>query len=1067
MSASIIVKFGGNLDDLKKALAEGKVIIKDSSSAMERLAAQLGGAQAARDAEKWAGAIGKVGDATKLVEKDQIRANQVMARAIEYYERAGKEVPQAWREIQKATDDATKAHDRAGTSIGTMVKGYVAGLATFETAKRAIGGVVEFVKSSIDAYAKQELATKRVTAALIAQGNATPALQSYYKDLASEVQRTTIYSDDLTAEMQALLVEIGDVAPDQMKGALQAATDLASGLGIDLRTAVTLVGKAFAGETGTLTRYGIVIDQAKLKSEGANAVLGAIQEKFGGQAAAEVDTYSGKVAQLANDWDDLKEAVGGAAAKLLEASGIISNLGALTRGATTVAEQGGFWKGVAAYLQTALSQGGNFGLAGVELLSGITAAGYAGAQSLPGAPFPLPVTPAKPSKAEQAAIDAEARKLTALREELYGTAAVRKVEDYIKAIGGIERVSRLSATGQDILRRAIENAMLATGRATPTMRGYAAALPLASTALPVSQLTTAPASVTGFAASELPLPSTALPGLGFAFAAPTVTGAMPEPEAFWTDLFGDAGLFGKQAGLRYVEGIGQAMAGAVQGGGNVAGATALASIAGFGQLFSQPKAGGTANYAGALIQAALLGGGVGYATRSKILGASTGALGGALTGASAASSLGVTAGWGTAIGAGVGAISGLVGASIASRKARRAAEIEADTRIAQLQDELIRSYGTLDEIRGMANGLGDALAGAWGDKSIAGLKHFSALARDFTDELARMADVEDQITATEAELADLRDRQVPTWRELEDLANQYGIDVKTLGANFGQLKTTDVTQAILSDFERLKTGGVDVNTILVGMQEEISQLVQDSLQFGSAIPENMRPLITQLAEAGRLTDENGEKFTDLTKLKWAEPVKTDAEILTTAIGELVTKLGELIDSLHRVPTSLANPFQNWTVWEPPDMSSPAPPEGFQGGQYWGGTYYPVGHRGGVASRWPQPIIVAHGGLAPDEFPAILQSGEAVLSRVGLSAVGAAAVRSWNRGEAVPVDAWGSRAPVATPTVNLYHIQAWDGADVDRVLQRQGMRSVTTAIKTNAYHNNAELRAALKALLDLT
>src|SRR5581483_4503498 len=100
------------------------------------------------------------------------------------------------------------------------------------------------------------------------------------------------------------------VGPEQMKAALRAATDLASCLGIDLRTATMLVAKAFAGNTATLSRYGLVIDETKLKTEGATAVLEAISQQFGGQAAAAADTFSGRLAQLNNAWNDFQEVVG-------------------------------------------------------------------------------------------------------------------------------------------------------------------------------------------------------------------------------------------------------------------------------------------------------------------------------------------------------------------------------------------------------------------------------------------------------------------------------------------------------------------------------------------------------------------------------------------------------------------------------------------------------------------------------------------------------------------------------------------------------------------------------------
>jgi polyhydroxyalkanoate synthesis regulator phasin len=301
-----------------------------------------------------------------------------------------------------------------------------------------------------------------------------------------------------------------------------------------------------------------------------------------------------------------------------------------------------------------------------------------------------------------------------------------------------------------------------------------------------------------------------------------------------------------------------------------------------------------------------------------------------------------------------------VGASAGNRAGRRLAERTADVDIAKIQAELLRQYGSLDKIQMLANGIGASLASAWGDKSIAGLTHFTTLSRDFVEELERMEQVQSDITATEAQLADLRSSQIPTWRELEQIAKDYGIDVQALGANFGQLKTTDMTAAILSDFERLKTGGVDVGTILTGMSDEISQLVQDSLHFGAAIPENMRPLVEELLRAGKLTDDQGQKFKDLTGIKWGEAVKTDAEKLTTAIEELVKKLGELVTSLTTIPKTIPDPFAGWVPPEVPD---------FGVNQGLGGTAGPDGFAG-----------YAEGGYVPNTGLAFLHQGEVVIPK---------------------------------------------------------------------------------------
>jgi hypothetical protein len=72
------------------------------------------------------------------------------------------------------------------------------------------------------------------------------------------------------------------------------------------------------------------------------------------------------------------------------------------------------------------------------------------------------------------------------------------------------------------------------------------------------------------------------------------------------------------------------------------------------------------------------------------------------------------------------------------------------------------------------------------------------------------------------------------------------------------------------------------------MSDEISALVNDSKRFGTAIPENMRPLIDELLRAGKLTDENGDKLTDVSNITFE----------ATPIDDSMTKLADAIEKLR-------------------------------------------------------------------------------------------------------------------------------------------------------------------------
>jgi len=169
--------------------------------------------------------------------------------------------------------------------------------------------IANFMKSSLDSFAKQEQASSKLQAALRNVGITSKEVSRDYGEFAAQIQRTTTVSDETTLEMMGLLTTFGLVG-DKAKEAYGAALNLSKGLGMDLNTAVMLVGKAAMGSTGQLARYGIVIDTSLPKAQRFEAVLNQLNSRFGGMAQAEIKTYAGQVAQLANTYDDLKESVG-------------------------------------------------------------------------------------------------------------------------------------------------------------------------------------------------------------------------------------------------------------------------------------------------------------------------------------------------------------------------------------------------------------------------------------------------------------------------------------------------------------------------------------------------------------------------------------------------------------------------------------------------------------------------------------------------------------------------------------------------------------------------------------
>jgi chromosome segregation ATPase len=173
----------------------------------------------------------------------------------------------------------------------------------------AAAGLVLALKSVISASAEQELAVRKLDAALSPLGETAGAVSKELQEYAAALQKTTQFGDETIIAGQALIASFTKNT-EEIKGATKAAIDLAAATGTNLHSAFLLLGRAASGETSTLSRYGITLDESVPKAEKFAAALAKIQEQFGGQAEAQAQTFIGQMAQLGNAFGDLKEAIG-------------------------------------------------------------------------------------------------------------------------------------------------------------------------------------------------------------------------------------------------------------------------------------------------------------------------------------------------------------------------------------------------------------------------------------------------------------------------------------------------------------------------------------------------------------------------------------------------------------------------------------------------------------------------------------------------------------------------------------------------------------------------------------
>jgi TP901 family phage tail tape measure protein len=225
------------------------------------------------------------------------------------------------------------------------------------------------------------------------------------------------------------------------------------------------------------------------------------------------------------------------------------------------------------------------------------------------------------------------------------------------------------------------------------------------------------------------------------------------------------------------------------------------------------------------------------------------------------------------------------------------------------------------------------------------------------------------------------------FKKMESVAEKFGVDLSGLGGKFQQAKLNARVQEIVDAFDTLERGGADVNVVLDGMKDEINKVVQDSLKFGTTIPENMRPWIEKLQESGELVDENGDKIEDIGDLKFAEPLKTEFQKIIDKLQELIDRIaGPLTDAIddatkdRTVKIGVVTKSGGMTGGGTGEVGVVDAPEASYGWR--GGMMTPQGLKHMIGGGWVgAPRITAPfkwPSIGRDVHPAMLAEGEFVL-----------------------------------------------------------------------------------------
>lgn len=216
-------------------------------------------------------------------------------------------------ELSKAISDATTGSKKLGDTVSIALGSFGGNLATkaFDLLGDAVGKTTDFILDSIDAAAEQESALNKLAQSLRATGEFSDQAVEDFSNFASALQKVSVFGDEVVIGQLAIAKSLG-ATNEQAKQLVEAAANLAATFGGSLDENVFKLGKTLNGVVNRDLKA--AIPELKGLSEEAlrsGEALRLINERFGGAAASELNTYAGSTTALSNAFSDLQEELGG------------------------------------------------------------------------------------------------------------------------------------------------------------------------------------------------------------------------------------------------------------------------------------------------------------------------------------------------------------------------------------------------------------------------------------------------------------------------------------------------------------------------------------------------------------------------------------------------------------------------------------------------------------------------------------------------------------------------------------------------------------------------------------
>lgn len=209
--------------------------------------------------------------------------------------------------LRKNLSSGSQEVEGFGAKVTDFGKKAAAAFAVAATAAAAYATklAVDGVKAAIE----DEAAQARLATTLENVAGATRATIAQTEQYILKTSLATGVSDEqLRPSLERLARATNDVGEAQRLNNL--ALDIAIGTGRSLESVSAALARAYDGNNSALSRLGIGLSAAELKSMSFDDITKQLANTFGGQATIQANTYAGQMQRLNIAFDEAKETVG-------------------------------------------------------------------------------------------------------------------------------------------------------------------------------------------------------------------------------------------------------------------------------------------------------------------------------------------------------------------------------------------------------------------------------------------------------------------------------------------------------------------------------------------------------------------------------------------------------------------------------------------------------------------------------------------------------------------------------------------------------------------------------------